>query len=61
MKSCFNCRHLYQCRLDYDRVYPCKDWTDDSKTKKKTDSDSTQTDQTDEGDTAGRCETSEGI
>jgi hypothetical protein len=40
--------------LDYDRIYPCKEY-DDGKTKTKKPSDSTQTDQADEGDSAGRC------
>lgn len=34
MKTCFSCRHLYQCRMDYDRRYPCRDY--ESKTYTKT-------------------------
>ena len=49
MRSCFNCRYLYRCRLDFDRAYPCKDWTDDSKNKTKTPT-STSTDQSGEGE-----------
>ena len=55
MKTCYNCRHLYQCRLDYDRVYPCKDWTDDSKNQKTKPSDSTKANEGEEDNTAGRC------
>lgn len=34
MKTCYTCKHLYRCRLDYDRIYPCKEY-DDGKIKEK--------------------------
>ena len=52
MKTCYTCKHLLKCRLDYDRAYPCKDYENDGDYKKKT-SRGTQTDQIDEGGTAG--------
>lgn len=54
MKTCYTCKHLYQCRLDYDRIYPCKEY-DDGKTKTKKPSDSTKADEGEEDNTAGRC------
>ena len=45
MRTCYTCKHLLKCRLDYDRAYPCKDWTNDGKIKEKTPPAGTGTDE----------------
>jgi hypothetical protein len=40
--------------LDYDRIYPCKEY-DDGKTKTKKPSDSTKANEGKEDNSAGRC------
>ena len=53
MKTCFSCRHLYQCRLEYDRGYACSKYESNSKERTPAGS---GTDEGEKSDAAGRQE-----